>query len=929
MDRTETTCVLEVRRHGHDDAVILAFENVELDLDRYELRRDGARIAIEPQVFDVLVHLARNTGRVVSKVELLDAVWGDRFVSESALSSRIKSARRAVGDDGQRQALIATVHGRGYRIVVAVREFQGERPAPPAPAAATPSPAPASPTLLERDVPLHRLAEAVRAASGGTGRVVCVAGDAGLGKSWLIHHFTEELAGRAVVLVGAADDLTTPRPLGPIRDVIDQLPDDARASLPDEPRPEQLLSTLDSVASESGHAVVVVLEDLHWADDATIDMVRYLARRVRTSPAVLVVTYRDEALDGGSSLRQLLGSLRGPEVERVTLAPLTPSAVATLAEGTAHDPQDVYDATGGNPLFVAELLAAPPGTVPSSVRDVVLARCGQLSRAAFDALCLLAVVPARLERSIGRELVPGGESTWFEAERAGLLDGDTTHVWFRHELVRRAIEETLTPSQAVQANLTVGRMLDARGGELSRIVHHAALADDVDLVLKAGSPAAEQAERAGAHRQVAQHLQTVLRYADRLSPAEQAALLTQRAHSLYLVNRFEESLDCAEQAVAMAGSLGDDELLARALLTLGRTVLWARGPDTASAVEQRALDVLGVDGDPALRAVAHADLARALGELVTIGSIAQGNPRALEHASRAFVLADQLGRADLRGYALMYRGSERLARGDQNGAADIDDAISVLRSFPRHDLAVRACVNASGAAYRAGRFADAERYVELGLHLAEDTEFFSGEYRLALTRASVRASVGRWPEAVVELRGLLALRGEPGIMEPLARSLLSRLLARQGHAEEADRVLRPAEASGTEAELRLYGPVTIARVELSWLAGRDGDLLAMADDALTRATATRSTVILAELARYLQRAGFTTAPVAEAPEPWSSGLCGDWRHAAAQWGERNEPFEQALELASGDDLASRAKASDLLRSLGADGALAALRRVEG
>src|SRR5262249_52604097 len=200
-------------------------------------------------------------------------------------------------------------------------------------------------------------------------------------------------------------------------------------------------------------------------------------RRIRTSPVVLVVTYRDEALDAGSALRQLLGSLRGPTVERVTLSPLTPSAVATLAEGSTHDPREVYDATGGNPLFVTELLAAPPGTVPSSVRDVVLARCGQLSSPAFQALCVLAVVPARLERAIGRELGAGGEATWLDAERAGLLDGDATHVWFRHELVRRAIEGTLTPSQHVQAHLSVARLLDARGGELARIVHHAALAD--------------------------------------------------------------------------------------------------------------------------------------------------------------------------------------------------------------------------------------------------------------------------------------------------------------------------------------------------------------------------------------------------------------------------------------------------------------------
>ena len=101
-------------------AVRFTFEGCELDLDRYEVRRDGDVVAVEPQVFDVLVHLVRHRDRVVPKEELLDEVWGDRFVSESALTSRIKAARRAIGDDGTAQRMIRTVHGRGYRFVADV-----------------------------------------------------------------------------------------------------------------------------------------------------------------------------------------------------------------------------------------------------------------------------------------------------------------------------------------------------------------------------------------------------------------------------------------------------------------------------------------------------------------------------------------------------------------------------------------------------------------------------------------------------------------------------------------------------------------------------------------------------------------------------------------------------------------------------------------
>src|SRR5262245_33634727 len=97
--------------------MIYAFGEFELDTDRFELRVADEVRPVEPQVFDVLHHLVANPGRVVTKVELLDEVWGSRFVSESALTSRVKAARRAVGDDGRRQAVISTVHGRGYRFL--------------------------------------------------------------------------------------------------------------------------------------------------------------------------------------------------------------------------------------------------------------------------------------------------------------------------------------------------------------------------------------------------------------------------------------------------------------------------------------------------------------------------------------------------------------------------------------------------------------------------------------------------------------------------------------------------------------------------------------------------------------------------------------------------------------------------------------------
>jgi DNA-binding winged helix-turn-helix (wHTH) protein/tetratricopeptide (TPR) repeat protein len=906
--------------------VILAFGDAELDLDRYELHRGGVRVPIEPQVFDVLVHLVSNAHRVVSKEELLDTVWGDRFVSESALTSRIKAARRAVGDDGRRQGVIATAHGRGYRVVVPV----DERPTSDRIASASlprSGDGQARP-LLEREEPMAALTGALAAARTGSGRLVCVAGEAGIGKSTLVRTFADDLAGAAPVLIAGCDDLSTPRPLGAIKDLVDQLPDGLRGELPGDLGVTDVAGLLATLGAGRGCAAVV--EDVHWADDATLDVIRQLAPRVRDLPVVLVVTYRDEDVELSHPLRRLLGSIRGPHVAHLRLEPLGKASVATLASRSGRDPGEVFATTGGNPLFVTELISAPPGRLPSSIKDAVVSRLAELPTDDAEVVRKIAVVPVRVERALIEVLCGSCEDSLAAAERRGILTGDVSHIWFRHELVRQAVEDTLVSSERVRLHRQLARYLHDHGADAARVVHHATRCDDTELLLTAGPIAAREASAAGAHRQAVQHLDVVLRHAARLPAGARAELLTLRTHSLYLLNRFDASLTCAAEAVSVSRQVDDREQLARALIAYARTGLWAVGPDAAREAIEQALAVLGDGGDLELRTTAHADLSRAVGELATVGSVAQANPMALEHAERALRLAERLDRSDLRGYALMYLGSARLAAGDTDGSDDAEQAIRLLTTSPRADLAVRACVNASGAAYRAGRFDQAERYVEHGLRLTKGAEFFSGEYRLGLTRAAVRVSRGHWPEAESELRALVGADGEPGIMEPLAQCLLARLLARRGQCDEARALVASARrATQGSGEARVLGPVAIAAVEVGWLTGAAASLTDLADLArpvLDIAARGGNHTIAAELGRYLQWTGLGAPPIAAPPEPWASGLRGDWRAAAAQWQRRGEPYEEALELLSGDQRDASGRGLEILRRLGAAGAIEAVGR---
>jgi DNA-binding SARP family transcriptional activator len=778
-------------------------------------------------------------------------------------------------------------------------------------------------SLIERVEARRQLDAAFTEAQRGLGAVVLVSGEAGIGKTALVRSFTAGFGADVTVLAGGCEDLLTASTFGPFSDVAREVPA-LRAAL-DDAVPGRVHEILLEVLGE--RPTVLVLEDVHWADDATLDAIRYLAPRVAGVPSLLLLTYRDEDVPPGHPLRQLLGALVQHGARRIQLTPLTAAGVETLAARAGVRAPELHRITRGNPFFVTEALASRSDEVPASVRDVVLARVDRLPDESRTLLARLSVVPSGVERSLADALCDGDATGALrEPERAGVLVGDATTVSFRHEIARRALADALTPAERTAHHARLAEILDARDADPARVVHHAVQAQRDDLVVKAGIAAANQAARVGAHRQVAEHLHDVLQRVHLLTPEARVDLLVMRADALQLANQFDDSLRAAELAVEVAETLHDDGRLALALLAVARTGLWARGSDAAGAVVRRALTVLGPQGDIELRAIAHADLARALGDLATISSVAEPNPEVVEHALIGAGLAEALGRADLRARALTYLGNGRLALGDPQGSADLDEAIAVLRTFPRAEFAVRACVNASGACYRAGRFDDAERYVDLGLAFGRDIEFLSGDYRLSLTRACVWSSQGRWNAAEQALRELLDRPGDPGIMDFLTRSLLARLLARQDRFDDADAVFEAARtAAHHSVEARLVGPVAAAALEIAWLRGETSPLPRLVGDALAVAARAGHSVSRAEIARYLQRARLEAPVVDPAPEPWASGLRGDWKHGAALWEGRGEPYEQALELLSSGRPQPMAAGRRMLRDLGATATLRVTR----
>src|SRR4051794_3634156 len=384
--------------------------------------------------------------------------------------------------------------------------------------------------VLEREEPLAALHRAA-------GVVVLVVGEAGIGKTSVVRAFAEQT--RARVVLTACDDLRAPRTLGPLRDALGD--------------GDPFSALMEQLAA----GTVVAIEDVHWADDATLDVLAYAARRIGTVDGVLVLTFRDEEQQ---SLQRLLGVVATAPHVRIVLAPLSRAAVDALAGG---DGAALHKATGGNPFFVTEVLAAPGG-VPASVTDAVLARVGRLSPACRVALDQLSVVPS----AISADWLDLAALT--EAEAAGVILDTPAGLRFRHEIARRAVEQSLPALKRRLLNANVLRALRTARPDLGRLMHHAAEAGDLDAILEYGPRAAAEAAAAGSHRQALAHFETLLPHVDRLDPRVRAEVMDGYAWELYNAHRLREAVSAGREAADGFAALHDDVAVGRALVRLSR-----------------------------------------------------------------------------------------------------------------------------------------------------------------------------------------------------------------------------------------------------------------------------------------------------------------------------------------------------------------------
>ncbi len=434
--------------------------------------------------------------------------------------------------------------------------------------------------LLERAGQLAVLEEALASAGRDRrGAVVVVGGEAGVGKTALLRSFCDEVVRSQRVLWGTCDPLFTPRPFGPLFAIAEGTGGELGPALAQGANPHQVALAL---ARELGSTAptLLVLEDLHWADEATLDVLLLLVRRAEAAPALVVGTYRDDALENAHPLRRVLGELATTTaVRRLKLAPLSPDAVGQLAAARGVDGRELYERTGGNPFFVVEVLAGGSEVIPATVKDAVLSRAMRLSPSAQQLLEAAAVVPQRAELWLLQALAGSAVEAVDECVTAGMLVAEGDGVAFRHELARLSLESSLGPANKARLHGQALGAISCRPGhalDFPRLAHHAEAAGDTDAVVRFALAAAERASSMGAHREAAAQYGRVLRFGAGLPLEQRADVLERRSHECYLTDQSDEAIAALEEALEYRRALGDKLGEGRTLSRLAY-ILWCPG----------------------------------------------------------------------------------------------------------------------------------------------------------------------------------------------------------------------------------------------------------------------------------------------------------------------------------------------------------------
>ena len=768
--------------------------------------------------------------------------------------------------------------------------------------------------LVERDTLLAALRSCFEKASGGEGHCVFIAGEAGIGKSSLVRVFGEGLPAGTAFYLGLCDALFTPRPLAPVYDVAGQMRGASWLKAMDQPDRSVLFSGFYQDLAERRGTMVIVFEDIHWADEATLDLIKFLARRISRVRCLFLLTYRDNEIHAGHPLRSVLGQLPPDAVTRLHPEPLSRKAVERLAAGKGYNGEDVYVLTGGNPFYVREVLAAYSPGVPATIKDSILAvvdRQPVRTRSIWD---LLSTMPSGFELCYLQRMEPSYAGAIEESLAANILLLREGRLFFKHELYRRAIEGQLSPLARVAINR---RILDVllpsllEMGEYARIIHHAQEAGDDDLVVRYAPAAARQAAAVGSHFEASRLWHTAIALYRGKEPATLLGFYEAYAYECYLTNRIREAIEYQEKVLVLRKGMEDIEKLGECIRFLSR--LWWYSGNRRQAEEFASLAIETLDRAPASRSKAMA-----YSNLSQLKMLSNETEECIYWGEKAIAMAQLVGDQEVLSHALNNVGDVKMlipvSRAEGQAMLEESLRLALKHSFDEH--AARAYTNMGSIGYLINDLRFAARALDEGICYCEERDLDSWGAYMSAYKTRLLLRVGRWDEACGIVLSVLGNTNQTAIVRISVLVVLATIKMRRGEPEVLPLLEEARQIAFTAMELQRIVPAMVGFLEYEWIQGERY----AADEDIERTLAMirqhGGIHFGSEIAFWLRLARGRVPDLKEVYPGWDVAGPDAVCRAAGIWADLGCRYDQALLLFAGGEAEQR-EALGLMEALGA------------
>jgi ATP/maltotriose-dependent transcriptional regulator MalT len=774
--------------------------------------------------------------------------------------------------------------------------------------------------LLERESAIAKINDNI-ATIAQSGKILLLSGEAGIGKTTVFEHIRLHADPNIDIVWSGCDPLFTPRPYAPIYDFAQLISPELLSQLDSGASPNIICASFFQALSHFTKPTILLIEDVHWADNASLDLLKYVVRRISFLPCLLCLSYRDDEVAPDHPLSSVLALMPSAHTLRIPLVPLSKNAVAKLCKTSAYDPQTLHKITGGNPFYVAELLANSDyaqQAIPASIRDAVSNRVLHLANSERALLQVLSLVPFSIPVALINALFSeNGESFAMACVARKLLQCDQNSVFrFRHELVRLAILESQPAHQQKQAHQSILDCLEQILviANLAWLVHHAEGALNADSVLKYAPKAAANAAALGAHKEAASFYAKALKFVEYADTELAANLNESWAYEVGLTTHMNQSvIDARRHAINLWRALGRQDKVGENLRYLSR-LYWYQGQ--AEKAEQYANQAIQTfESIPA-----SSELAMAYSMRSQLDMLNDRLDEAVIWGNKALQLAEQFNSVSVTVHALNNIGTAIVMRGDERGEEQLNKSLSIAQQHGLHEDVARVYTNYSDYCIRFKKLKLAESLSTKGIQYDISHDLDSWTYYLVGLQAQLRQEQGRLIDAHTIASGVQGIENQTLLMKLPALLVLARVSSRLAMANSDELLIQALSDAQSTNECQYMIPAHFALIEYHWLQSDNPAqtelvkkhiiwLDELADGLLNQWQ-------LGELMAWKMRHSMHVdmAKLHAIAPPYQLELQGDIEGAFIAWQTLGMPFDASLSLLHGQNEPADIRQSQLLKA---------------